>query len=108
MLLVIAILLAIFFLPQPWGLLAVAAAGVLEAAESLLFLWWSQRRRAHVGVETFLGRRAVAVSALVPRGQVKIDGELWEARSDEPVESGTEVVVRGIEGLTLLVKGSLE
>jgi membrane protein implicated in regulation of membrane protease activity len=107
-LIVIAILLAIFFLPQPWGLLAVVVAGVVETAESLLFVWWSQRRRARVGVETLVGRTAVAVSALAPRGQVKIDGELWEARSDGLVESGTEVVVKDVEGLTLLVEGSSE
>jgi membrane-bound serine protease (ClpP class) len=107
-LLVIAIVLAIFFLPQPWGLIAVVAAGVVETAESLLLLWWSQRRRARVGVETLVGRRAVAVSLLAPRGQVKIDGELWDARSDGSVEGGAEVVVRGIEGLTLLVESSSE
>jgi membrane-bound serine protease (ClpP class) len=104
-LLVVAIVLAIFFLPQPWGIVAVVAAGVVEAAESLALLRWSKRRRTRVGVETLVGRTAIAVGRLAPRGQVKIGGELWEACSDRPVEGGTEVVVKGIEGLTLVVEG---
>ena len=108
MLLVVAIVLAVFFLPQPWGLVAVAGAGVVEAAESLFLLKWSQRRRSRVGVETLVGRTAVALGPLTPQGQVKVDGELWDARSDGPVEAGAEVVVRDIEGLTLVVERSTE
>jgi membrane protein implicated in regulation of membrane protease activity len=32
-----------------------------------------------------------------------VAGELWEARSDRVLVPGEEVVVRGVEGLTLLV-----
>jgi membrane protein implicated in regulation of membrane protease activity len=102
----IAILLALFVLPQPWGVLAVAAGATIDLAETVFYVRWSQRRRAHVGVEALVGRSAVAVSALAPLGQVKIDGELWAARSDDPVESGAEVVVRAVESLTLLVERS--
>jgi membrane protein implicated in regulation of membrane protease activity len=104
MLLVVAILLAIFLLPAPWGIVAVAGAGAIEVGEALFFVRWSQRRRARMGVETLVGRRAIVMSALAPAGQVKIDGELWGARSDSPVESGCVVVVRDVDGLTLLVE----
>jgi membrane protein implicated in regulation of membrane protease activity len=102
-LLVIAALLALFVLPSPWGLVAVVVAGVLEIGETGLFIWWSQRRRASVGAETLVGRRGVAVRELWPNGQVKIDGEIWNARCDGGCDPGTEVVVRSIEGLTLVV-----
>jgi membrane-bound ClpP family serine protease len=108
MLLVLAILLAIFVLPQPWGLIIVVVAGVVELAESGILLWWSQRRRARVGVETMVGRTAVAVSALAPAGQVKVDGEIWGARSDSSISSGSQVLVRGVDGLTLLVERVVE
>jgi hypothetical protein len=46
MLFLIALLLAIFVLPSPWGLVAVVVAGVVDVAETALFMWWSKRRRA--------------------------------------------------------------
>jgi membrane-bound serine protease (ClpP class) len=100
----LAILLALFVLPSPWGILAVAAGAALDLGETFVFWSWSRRRRASVGIETLVGRKAVAVSALDPEGQVKLDGELWRARSGAPVESGTEVVVERVDGLTLHVE----
>jgi membrane-bound serine protease (ClpP class) len=103
MLLVIALLLAIFVLPSPWGLAAVVVAGALDIGETVALIWWSKRRRVSVGAETMVGRRGIAVRDLWPTGQVKIDGELWQARCDGGCDSGTEVVVRSVEGLTLVV-----
>jgi membrane protein implicated in regulation of membrane protease activity len=100
----IAILLAIFVLPQPWGLAAVIAGAAIDVAETVAYVRWSQRRRAGVGVEALVGRTAVSVGLLAPNGHVKLDGELWAARSASPVESGDEVVVREVEGLTLVVE----
>jgi membrane-bound serine protease (ClpP class) len=100
----VALLLAIFVLPAPWGVVAVATAAVIDTAESLLLVHWSRRRRAAVGAETLVGRRAVAVGALTPEGQVKVDGELWRARSAGYAAPGTPVVVTGVDGLTLEVE----
>jgi membrane protein implicated in regulation of membrane protease activity len=99
MLLLGAILLAIFVLPSPWGLVAVAAGGVLDVAESLVLLRWSRRRRAVTGAEALVGQTAVVSTAT----QVRVAGELWEARSDEELVPGQEVEVTGVEGLTLRV-----
>jgi len=99
----IALLLAIFVLPAPWGLVAVAVGAALDIAETGVFLWWSKRRRATVGVETLVGKVGVAISDLWPDGQAKIDGEIWRARCDGGCNVGTEVVVRSVEGLTLVV-----
>lgn len=101
MLLLGAILLAIFVLPSPWGLLAVLAAGLLDVAESLVLLRWSRRRRAATGAEALIGQEAIVSS--MPT-QVRIAGELWEARSDRPLRPGEEVVVRAVDGLTLVVE----
>ena len=103
MLTLIAIALAIFVLPEPWGLVAIVVGGLIDIAEVVVFRWWSKRRKPSVGVETLVGRTAVALAALSPRGQVRVDGEIWEARSDAPVARGDEVVVREVDGLTLVV-----
>lgn len=104
MITIVALVLALLFLPSPWNLVVPIAAAVVDVVETGLFLWWSRRRRAAVGVEALVGRRAVAVARLDPRGQVKLDGELWEARADGVVEPGAEVLVARVEGLVLHVR----
>ena len=99
MLLIGAILLAIFVLPSPWGIVAVVAGGLIDVAESVVLLKWSRRRRAVTGVEALVGRTAVVSSAT----QVRVAGEIWEARADEPLVPGEEVEVTGVDGLTLRV-----
>ncbi len=100
----VSILLAVFVLPSPWGLVAVVVGACLEIAETGLFLWWSQRRKASVGVEALVGKTGVTLSDLWPEGQVKVAGEIWRARCDGGCNVGTSVVVRAIDGLTLEVE----
>lgn len=100
MLLLGGILLAVFVVPWPWGLATVLGGGVLDIAESLVLLRWSRRRRAVTGAEALIGQTAVVSS----RTQVRVAGELWEARSEEPLVPGNEVVVTAVEGLTLRVE----
>ncbi len=99
MLLLGAILLAIFVVPWPWGLIVVVVGGLLDIAESVVLMRWSRRRRAATGAEAFVGRHAVVVTPT----QVRIAGELWEARSEDPLVPGENVVVRHVDGLTLFV-----
>jgi membrane protein implicated in regulation of membrane protease activity len=101
---IIAILLAITVLPSPWGWIAVIVAAAIDIAETAFFMWWSKRRRATVGVEMLVGRRAVVVRPVSPRGQVKLDGEVWEARADQDCHTGDEVVVTAVDGLVLDVE----
>jgi membrane protein implicated in regulation of membrane protease activity len=103
MLLLGAIVLAIFVLPSPWGIVAVFTGGLIDIAESLALLRWSRRRRTPIGAGAYVGQKAVVVTPLRPLGQVRIAGELWAARSDSGADPGDEVIVRGVEELTLLV-----
>jgi membrane-bound serine protease (ClpP class) len=102
----IGVLLAVFVLPSPWGLVAVGVGAALDIAETGVFLWWSKRRRATVGVDSLVGKTGVAVGELRPEGQVKINGEIWKARCNERCDAGTKVVVRAIDGLTLDVEAA--
>lgn len=102
-LLLIGVLLAVFVLPSPWGLAAVAIGAILDIAETGAFIWWSKRRSAAVGVDSLIGKRGVAVDALWPEGQVKLAGEIWKARCEGGCDPGTAVVVREVRGLMLIV-----
>jgi len=104
-LLLIAILLAIFVLPSPWGLVAIGVAALIDLVEVGVGLWWNRRRTTRrVGPETLIGKRAVALGELRPEGQVKVNGEIWRARCAVGSDAGAEVVVSAVHGLVLDVE----
>jgi membrane-bound serine protease (ClpP class) len=103
-LLVIAVVAALFWLPPAWGIAAVLAAGVVELAEVGFWIWYSKRRQATTGAEGLVGAVGVAVTALDSEGQVRVAGELWRAVCAEGASAGERVVVERLErGLTLVV-----
>ena len=107
MVLALSILLAVFVLEEPWNWVAVGLGATFELAETGLLIWWSKRRRVAVGSETLVGRRAVVSVDCMPEGQVKVAGEIWQARCAPAPVSGEEVVVREVDGLTLVVEPAL-
>jgi membrane protein implicated in regulation of membrane protease activity len=104
MLLVGAILLALFVLPSPWGLAVVLGAAVVEVGETFFWIWLSRRRRIRAGPEALIGARGEVVVPCRPTGQVRVGGELWQARCEAGVERGELVRVTAREGLMLFVE----
>jgi membrane protein implicated in regulation of membrane protease activity len=104
MLLVGAALLAFFVLPDAWDLPVLAAAAVAEIAETFVWIWLSRRGQVKMGPETLVGETAEVVTACRPTGQVRVHGELWQARCEHGAAVGERVLVRGLEGLTLVVE----
>lgn len=104
MLLVAAILLAVFVLGPPWNVLVVAGAAFVELAETWFWISYSKRRKVQVGAETMVGELAEVVEPLRPLGRVRVRGELWRARCEEGALPGERVRVRGLDGLTLEVE----
>lgn len=104
MLLAGAILLALFVLPSPWGLVAVLGALAAEVGETWFWVWLSKRRKPQVGAEALIGARAEVVTPCRPVGMVRVAGELWRARCDDGADRGTAVRIRALEGLTLVVE----
>jgi membrane-bound serine protease (ClpP class) len=104
MLLVAAILLSLFVVPSSWDVPVVAAAAVVEVGETFLWIRLSRRGRVQMGPETLVGETAVVVTPCRPNGQVRVQGELWQARCDEGAEVGERVHVRALEELTLVVE----
>jgi membrane protein implicated in regulation of membrane protease activity len=107
MLIFLAIAL-LLLLPSPWnliGFLVVLPFWVLE------LLGWNRTvrgRRRVVGAETLIGRQAVVTGPCRPVGQVRLDGEIWEARCEAGASSGAGVRVVGRDGLTLVVEPTAE
>ena len=104
MILLLSLFLGVFVLEEPWNWVVVAVGATLEIAETALFVWWSKRRKAAVGTETLVGRRAIVSVGCRPHGQVRVAGEIWQARCEAGADVGEAVVVREVRGLTLVVE----
>jgi membrane protein implicated in regulation of membrane protease activity len=103
-LLILVLILALIFLPMPWSLLVIALAAVLELSLWFFGIRYSRRRKAQVGVQTMVGMLGEAITTLAPEGQVKVDGEIWQAHADGGARAGDHVRVTAVKGLMLQVE----
>jgi membrane-bound serine protease (ClpP class) len=104
-LVLLAILAAVFFLPSPWGLVAVLAALVVDLAEIGFGLWYAKRRKPQTGTEALIGAVGKVTVRCNPLGQVRVAGELWQARAEDGAEAGESVRVEAVgEDLVLRVR----
>jgi membrane-bound serine protease (ClpP class) len=94
----------LLLLSSPWNLIAFLVLLPLWVLE--LFGWnrTTKRHRKAVGAETLIGREAVVTLPCRPVGQVRLDGEIWEARCEAGASPGDRVRVAGREKLTLIVE----
>jgi membrane-bound serine protease (ClpP class) len=87
--------------------LSVILPTVVTFGALLLTITWlavkSQMRRPVTGAESMVGSIAVAKTDVAPRGKVFLQGELWDAVSEEPIQEGEEAEVKAVAGLTLTV-----
>jgi membrane-bound serine protease (ClpP class) len=103
MLLLLALLLFVV-LPSPWnviGGLATVSFGLFEVA------YWQRRMRRHkiqTGVENLIGATGEVIERLAPSGQIRVLGELWQARSSSKLPPGSRVRVVAVHGLVLEVE----
>jgi membrane-bound serine protease (ClpP class) len=95
------------FQPFRIALPLVAAVTVVSALflGVVLGLVWRGRRQPVVsGQEAIVGAEVCALEAFEGKGQVLMDGESWEARSEDRLERGQIAVVTALEGLVLQVR----
>jgi membrane-bound serine protease (ClpP class) len=52
---------------------------------------------------SMVGRKGIAVTEIMPDGMVLVEGELWKASSQTPIEKGGAVIVTKAEGLRVVV-----
>ena len=64
----------------------------------------ARRRKAAIGPDALVGARATALEPLTPEGHVLVEGEIWRAVSDAPVETGTSLRVVSHEQQLLRVE----
>jgi membrane-bound serine protease (ClpP class) len=101
--LIVALILALIFLHWPWNLVAVLGGLTVETVELTWGLRLARRWRPKTGAEAMIGEEAEVVAACRPVGEVRVQGELWQARCDEGADVGATVRIEKIDGLTLVV-----
>jgi len=88
-----------------WGVVIGAALGsaalILLALAALLR---SRKRPVVTGSEALIGAEGEAVFWDGAEGRVRVQGEIWRARSDAPLAAGNRIKIIGRDGLALRVE----
>jgi membrane-bound serine protease (ClpP class) len=97
-------LLLFLALPSPWNVIGALASGAFGLSEVVYWQRRMRREKVQTGVENLIGATGKATERLAPSGQVRVLGELWEARSSAALPPGSRVRVVAVDGLTLEVE----
>lgn len=87
-----------------WTALAVSVPLSLITIFLMTIAYRAFHNKIITGEQGMIGLVGEARTSLAPHGKIFVNGELWNARSILPIEPGTPVVVRKVEGLELEVE----
>ncbi len=83
---------------------------VLTTAAIVIFLLTlvirAHTKKSVVGQEGLVGLVGRAETDISPEGKVYVHGEIWNARSDSPINLGAEVRITRVDGMTVIVEGN--
>ncbi len=84
----------------------IVASVVLLLAVRPAFKESLKRNEIKTNADSLVGKTAVCTEAISPedRGEVKIEGKIWTAISNEAVSVGEKVTVLAIKGVKLVVR----
>jgi membrane-bound ClpP family serine protease len=87
------------------------ALAILIFVVIVILLWMifkavkAKGSRIKTGKEALIGSIGVAVTDLRPKGEIRVAGEFWQAKTKgELIESGEKVEVAGMDGMFLVVR----
>jgi membrane-bound serine protease (ClpP class) len=83
----------------------IAALGALTIALAAYLTWSVYKKRMSTGVESLVSATAEIIEWSGDQGRVRVQGEIWQAYSDEALKfsKGDKVVVAKVEELTLKI-----
>jgi len=96
----------LLLLPTPWNVIGFIVVLPIWVLELMAWNRTVKLRRKAVGAQTLIGKDAVVSMPCRPVGQVRLDGEIWEARCDAGASPGDRVRVIGRDGLQLVVEAA--
>jgi len=97
--------------PSPLnGLVEIELGGLVVFGVLIgLYIRWIvgplRKRRRLTGSETMIGKTAIAVTVLNPKGEVRVQGEIWRAESSSGlIQKGELISVKALRGLVVIVE----
>jgi membrane-bound serine protease (ClpP class) len=108
-----ALILAADFGVAYYGLAvqAEAAIAIILLVVAGIFTWLfyigikAQNRKIETGKEALIGAIGVVTTELAPKGEIRVEGEFWQATTqDGVIQVGQDVEVVNMEGMFLVVK----
>ena len=97
----------------PLNLQIIVMAAVSVVTFAICMIWIRPKleslRRANVqrtNADRLIGLEGVVIVPVNPvegKGQVKVEGQVWSAKSEGVIKEGTTVKIRAIEGVKLIV-----
>ena len=102
----------LFLVFDRWGVVQVDFSLRFTAALTLMlvnvllaiFAFGALRQKAQTGAEAMIGLPGVVMRVAETQTWVKVRGELWRAQSASVLQQGDEILVLGLQGLTLQVE----
>jgi len=82
---------------------AIAVAFALLLVFTLRTFFNIRKRPSVSGIQTMIGVEGVSLTDLEQNGMVEVQGEVWNAETDEPITKGEKIRVTGIHGAHLKV-----
>ncbi len=108
---IVAVILIVLYMLYRENLLSVESLLIIASITILVSILVSYkiietyRKPPAIGEEELIGKRGLVIEDLDPEGKILIEGEIWRARSiSGHIREDKEVIVRGVEGLTLIVE----
>ncbi len=103
---------SVFVFPRAEGQPAVnPLVAVLGSGSLAVLLWFAVRKAAEAmhmrpshDLTELIGRTGEARTSIGAEGSAQIDGELWSARSENPIPAGSSIRVVRREGFILVVE----
>ncbi len=75
----------LFVLPDPWRIVVLVCAALIEVGEVFLWIRFLRRYRVTTGAEGMVGERAEVIGP----GRVRVRGEIWSARGGRATSGET-------------------
>jgi membrane-bound serine protease (ClpP class) len=97
-------------LPSGWLTISWTSITLVVGVTVLFFLGLlsyavkAQLSKVRTGMEGLIGEEGTATTDIREKGKVRVHGELWNAKSDEPIAEGEGVIVTEVKGMTIKVK----
>jgi membrane-bound serine protease (ClpP class) len=94
---------------QPFYRISYSLIGGIVLATALFFIFATtlvvkaQMKKPVTGTEGMIGMKGKASTRIEHEGKVFVNGEYWNATSDEVIEEGAQIIVTEVDGLKLKV-----